>query len=62
MELHASLLDLIARRRAETGDENLGTGAAAAILRDALSDLEQDILADPGALEAMVAPLRRSEE
>jgi hypothetical protein len=58
IQLHASILDLIDRRRRETGDENLGNGVERTILSEALRDVEADILAEPGALEPMLVRLR----
>jgi hypothetical protein len=59
IQLHASILELIDRRRRETGDENLGSGVEAAILSESLRDIERDILAEPGALERLLVPLRQ---
>ena len=47
LELHASILDLMTRRRAETGDENLGSGVVERILEKALRGIEQDLLRNP---------------
>jgi hypothetical protein len=58
IQLHASILDLIDRRRRETGDENMGNGVERAIIGEALRDVEADILAEPGALEPMLVRLR----
>ncbi len=51
LERAARALDVIDRRRGETGDERLGRGIEHFIVRRELQELEQDILADPGALE-----------
>jgi hypothetical protein len=59
MQLHVSIMELIDRRRRETGDENLGSGIEAVILAESLRDVEEDILAEPGALEPMLVPLRQ---
>ena len=59
IRLHASILELIDQRRKETGDENLGAGVENTILTESLRAIEQDIFAEPGALESMLVPLRR---
>ncbi len=51
LQLHASVLELIAQRRSETGDENLGSVVEERILAQALRGIEEDILLHPGALE-----------
>jgi len=60
LKLHAEILALIERRRRQTGDPELGRDMEQWILRDEWRDLEHDILANPGALEGMLVPLRRS--
>ncbi len=50
LELQASILDLIARRRSETGDEYLGSAIEQAVLAKALRGIEEEILCDSGAL------------
>jgi hypothetical protein len=44
-------LDVIDRRRGETGDVRLGRGIEHFIVRREIQELENEILADPGALE-----------
>jgi hypothetical protein len=51
LKLCEGVLALIAQKRAETGDECLGSGIERAILDMNASELEQDILDDPGAFE-----------
>jgi hypothetical protein len=52
LELHASILDLILRRRSETGDENLGSAIEERIIAQALRGLEEQVPSDVGASEA----------
>jgi hypothetical protein len=52
LELHASILELIMRRRSETGDENLGSAIEERIIARTLRGVEEEILSNPGALEA----------
>ena len=58
IDLHAFVLNQIDRKRQETGDPNVGSGIEHAILNEALRDLEEDLIADPGALETMLVRLR----
>jgi len=51
LERAARALEVIDRRRAETGDLRLGRGIEQFIVRREVQELEQEILADPGALE-----------
>lgn len=62
MQLHAFVLDLIDRKREQTGDPNVASGIEHAILTEALRDLEEDLVADPGALEPSLVRLRRPEQ
>jgi hypothetical protein len=59
IQLHASILDLIDRKRSQTGDQHLGSGIEQNILTEALRELEEDVLADPGAFEPMLVRLRQ---
>jgi hypothetical protein len=59
LELHAAVLDLITRRRAETGNPGIGTAIEQCILDRQLRMLEEEIMSDPGALEGLLVPLRR---
>jgi len=52
LELHASILDLIVRRRSETGYELLGSAIEERIIAQELRGIEEEILSNPGALEA----------
>jgi hypothetical protein len=60
LKIHASVLDLIDRRRSETGDAYLGSGIEAHILAIELGELETEILESPGALEKILVRVRRS--
>ena len=51
IELSAKILDLIDRRRVETGDPAVGRNIERMVLETQLRDLEEEILANPGALE-----------
>lgn len=61
LELRAALLELIDRRRVETGDPGLGANVERLILEEDLGDLNRDILSQPGALESQLVPLRRKK-
>ncbi len=54
----ADVLATIDRRREETGDAGVGVAIEWSILERELAELEEDILADPGALEALLVPVR----
>jgi hypothetical protein len=45
---------VIERRRAETGDPRLGAGIERFILNRELSELTEEILMDPGAMERLL--------
>jgi hypothetical protein len=57
IELSAKILSLIELRRIETGDPALGCNIERMVLETQLRDIEEEILANPGALE--FALLRR---
>jgi hypothetical protein len=51
VKLYEAILDLIEKKRAETGDPALAESIEEAIVENQLRDLEQEILEKPGALE-----------
>jgi hypothetical protein len=51
LKLGEAVLALIEKRRAETGDQSLGSGIERAVLDMQIRELEADILEDPGAFE-----------
>ncbi len=61
LQLCEAILDLIERKRAETGDETLGASIEKAILQTQISDLEREIVENPGAFEPWLVRGRRAE-
>ncbi len=61
LQLSEAILDLIEKKRAETGDESLGASIERAILQTQIGDLECEILEDPGAFEPWLIRPRRAE-
>ena len=61
MELCEAVLALIERKRAETGDENLGIVIERAVLDQQVQELEAEILEDPGAFEPWLIRRRRPD-
>jgi hypothetical protein len=59
IQLSEAILDLIERKRQETGDESLGSNIERAVLESQIADLEREIFENPGAIEPMLVPLRR---
>jgi hypothetical protein len=55
----AELLATIDRNRAFTGDNSVAVGIEQRIIERELRELEREILADPGALEAIFVKDRR---
>jgi len=51
LKLYEAILALIERRRAETGDEALGSAIEKVVIETQIRDIEADILEDPGAFE-----------
>lgn len=51
LRLCEEILELIARRREETGDPGLGLAIERVVLDSHFRELEQDILEHPGAIE-----------
>jgi hypothetical protein len=54
LERGARVMAVIERRRAETGDPRLGAGIERFILNRELSELTEEILMDPGAMERLL--------
>jgi len=54
LERGARVMAVIERRRAETGDPRLGAGIERFILKRELSELTEEILMDPGAMERLL--------
>ncbi|HUA62845.1 MAG TPA: hypothetical protein VML19_29075 [Verrucomicrobiae bacterium] len=59
MKLCEAVLALIEQKRAETGDETLGSGIERVVLDMQVREIEEDILEDPGAFEPWL--VRRRE-
>lgn len=51
LELYQGILELIEKKRAETGDESLGGSVERAVLDAQMMEIEAEILEDPGAFE-----------
>jgi hypothetical protein len=58
LESRVDVLATIDRRRSETGNAGVGTAIEHSIIARELAELEEDILADPGALESLLVPVR----
>jgi hypothetical protein len=61
LKLGEAILALIERKRAETGDESLGSGIERAVLDMQFQELEADILEDPGAIAPWLIRRRRED-
>jgi len=59
MRLCEAVLALIEQKRAETGDETLGSAIERVVLDMQVREIEEDILEDPGAFEPWL--VRRRE-
>jgi hypothetical protein len=59
MKLCEAVLALIEQKRAETGDSSLGASIERLVLDMQVSEIEADILEDPGAFEPWL--IRRRE-
>lgn len=59
LALAEAILDLIEKKRQETGDESLGAAIERVILDAQVHDLENDIFEDPGAIEPWLIRRRR---
>ena len=60
MRFYGEILELIDRKRTETGDPFLGSSIERLVLDAQVKDLEADIFEDPGAFEPWL--LRRKRE
>ena len=58
LSLAEAILELIRKKREETGDEFLGAAIERVILDSQVRDLEKDIFDDPGAIEPWLIRLR----
>ena len=61
LDLCEAILDLIERKRAETGDETLGASIERAVLESQIKELENEIFENPGAIEPWLIRIRRGE-
>lgn len=61
IELCEAILSLIERKRAETGNPNLGAGFERLAIDGQFCDIERDILENPGAIEPWLVKRRRGE-
>jgi hypothetical protein len=59
LKLYEAILDLIEKKRAETGDPSLAESVESVILESQIKALEQEILETPGALEPWLVRRRR---
>ena len=51
LKLYEAVLALIEQRRAETGDESIGSAIEKVVVESQIRELETDILEDPGGFE-----------
>lgn len=61
LELCEAILDLIERKRVQTGDETLGASIERVVLESHFQELERDILDNPGPFEPWLIRRRRAE-
>jgi hypothetical protein len=61
LKLYEAILDLIEKKRVETGDETLGEAVESVIVESQFHDVEREILEDPGAIEPWLVRRRRRE-
>lgn len=61
LKLCEAVLALIEQKRAETGDEFLGSPIERVVLDMQVQELEADILEDPGAFEPWLIRRRRED-
>jgi hypothetical protein len=59
MKAAAELMELLDRKREQSGDPCLGSAIERSLLDAHLHAIEDDILADPGALESMLVRVNR---
>jgi hypothetical protein len=62
LKLAGAVLALIEQKRAETGDESLGSDIERVVLDSQFRELESEILENPGAIEPWLIRRRRSGE
>ena len=62
LKLAEAVLALIEQKRAETGDESLGSDIESVVLDTQFQELETEILENPGAIEPWLIRRRRSGE
>jgi hypothetical protein len=62
LKLSEAILALIEQKRAETGDQSLGSDIERVILDTQFQELETEILENPGAIEPWLVRRRRSCE
>ena len=61
LDLCEAVLEVIERKRAETGDETLGASIERAVLESQMKELENEIFENPGAIEPWLIRIRRGE-
>jgi hypothetical protein len=61
LELCEAVLDLIEKKRAEKHDPYLGEAIERAIIESQFTDLESDIMQNPGAFEPWLVRRRKQE-
>jgi hypothetical protein len=61
MKFHEAILELIDRKRTETGDPSLGSSIERLVLDAQVKELEQDIFEDPGAFEPWLIRRRNGD-
>jgi hypothetical protein len=61
IELCEAILSLIERKRAETGDPNLGTSIERLVIDGQFREVEREVLENPGAIEPWLIRRRRGE-
>jgi hypothetical protein len=60
LKLCEAVLALIEQKRAETGDQSLGSDIERVVIDSQFRELEQEILEDPGAFEPWLIRRRQS--
>ena len=61
IQLYEGILELIEKKRAESGDESLGEAIERVVIDSQFKELEDEILENPGAIEPWLARRRRGE-
>ena len=62
LKLAEAVLALIEQKRAETGDESLGTAIERVVIDTQFQELEAEILENPGAIEPWLVRRRRPSD